>query len=489
MTLSPVTIACPVYAPPRPPRADHPPARPSAKYEAARTTADNAKLWAFADDLSANAAADPEVRRQVRRRCRYERDNGSHLNGLVKTLADDAIGTGPRLQLTLGERFEESSRRVAKSFLSWCRAARLPSKLRVMRMARPVDGEAFALLTTNPQLRHRVKLDLKLIEADQVETPGIGATLDPNAVSGIEFDPFGNPAFYHVLKQHPGDSGFWNWVGEYDRVAARHVLHWFVPTRPGQARGVSEFAPALGVGAQTRRYDAAVLDSAEFAASVAGVLTTEAPPPADGEAEPLGEWEEVPVSRAALLTLPANTKATQLKAEQPTSTYREFVGAKRAEMGRPVQAPANLVTGDSSDFNFASGRLDHLPYQRSAWIDRDDFRSVVLDRLFLAWVEEARAVGEIPPDLPDPGEWEWDWHWDAFGSLDPLKEASASEKRLALHLTTLAEECAADGKDWREVLKQRAAEKRYMDELGLTPPAPPPDPAPATVPEEVPDEN
>jgi len=69
------------------------------RYDAAQTTPDNRKHWANADHLSADAAATPEVRRTLRNRARYEVANNSYARGIVLTLANDVIGTGPRLQM------------------------------------------------------------------------------------------------------------------------------------------------------------------------------------------------------------------------------------------------------------------------------------------------------------------------------------------------------------------------------------------------------
>ena len=52
--------------------------------------------------------------------------------------------------------------------------------------------------------------------------------------------------------------------------------------------------------------------------------------------------------------------------------------------------------------------------------------------------------------------------------VDPSKEATAQEKRLKNHTTTLASEYAKQGKDWESELRQCAKEKELMDELGLT---------------------
>src|SRR4030042_980895 len=69
------------------------------RYDAAQTTDDNRRHWANADGLSADAAVNSEVRRTLRNRARYEVANNSYAKGIVLTLPNDVIGTGPRLQM------------------------------------------------------------------------------------------------------------------------------------------------------------------------------------------------------------------------------------------------------------------------------------------------------------------------------------------------------------------------------------------------------
>ena len=71
-----------------------------ARFDAAQTTRDNARHWGAAEFLSADAEADSDVRKTLRTRARYEVQNNSYARGIVKTLADDAVGTGPRLQIS-----------------------------------------------------------------------------------------------------------------------------------------------------------------------------------------------------------------------------------------------------------------------------------------------------------------------------------------------------------------------------------------------------
>jgi len=105
---------------------------------------------------------------------------------------------------------------------------------------------------------------------------------------------------------------------------------------------------------------------------------------------------------------------------------------------------------------------------------RDDLERVMLDRVFSAWINEATLAGILPEDLPPFSEWNWAWVWDGKDHVDPGKEANAAETRLRTFTTTLAAEYAKQGKQWDVELRQIAAERSLMDELGLVP-----EPAPA----------
>jgi len=89
--------------------------------------------------LSANAANSPDVRCTLRNRARYEVANNSYARGIVLTLANDVVGTGPRLQMLTPD--AEANRVVEREFARWSAAVGLPDKLRTMRMARASDGE------------------------------------------------------------------------------------------------------------------------------------------------------------------------------------------------------------------------------------------------------------------------------------------------------------------------------------------------------------
>ncbi len=428
------------------------------RYDAAQTNADNAKHWKAAEFLSADAEASSEIRKILRTRARYEIGNNSYARGIVLTLANDSVGIGPRLQMLTEN--EEANRRIEQDFMLWSKQIGLAEKLRTVRVARCQDGEAFILLAQNPNLpNENVKLDLQLIEADRVTEDKFNS--DPNCVDGVAFDEFGNPKSYRVLKYHPG--------GEYAvcedegrDIPAENMIHIFRADRPGQHRGVPEITPALPLFAQLRRFTLAVLSAAEAAADFAGILYTDAP--ANGEADSVDALDTIQLERNMLLTMPGGWKMSQLDPKQPATTYAEFKHEILNEIARCLNMPYNIAAGNSSGYNYASGRLDHQTYYKAVRVDQAFTENVALDRILAAWLREYSLAKGLEIEA---GEQPHTWFWDGMEHVDPAKEASAQETKLNNRTTSLAAEYARQGKDWETEIRQIAKEKKLMKELGV----------------------
>ena len=120
------------------------------------------------------------------------------------------------------------------------------------------------------------------------------------------------------------------------------------------------------------------------------------------------------------------------------------------------------LAGDFSGHNYASGRLDNQIYHKSILVDRSFWETEVLNRIFEVWFREYALTEHLIIDEPKHL-----WFWDGFPHVDPGKEATAQEKRLANNTTTLAAECAKDGRDYMSVLHQRAKEIKLMKALGI----------------------
>jgi lambda family phage portal protein len=441
-----------------------------AKYDSAER-GDDYRHWANADAFAADAALSPSVRRTLRNRARYERANNSYLAGISATLANDLIGTGPRLQLDSGD--AEADRIVERLFFDWGWSVDLPAKLRTMREALVTDGEAFALMITNPRLGGGVTLDMRLVEAEMVATPTelMSQTITPegNVVDGVEFDQIGNVVAYQVLSYHPGANFRVNTL-DFQRVPAAQMVHWFQASRPGQHRGVPQVAPALKLFGQLRRYTEAVIAAAETAADLAAFIHSNSPA---AEVDEVDAFAALEISKRTLTTLPEGWNVSQLKAEQPTTQYPAFVRAILGEIARCLQLPYNVAALDSSSYNYASGRMDHQVHAMNQRVERDQLERTMLDRTLSAWVNEASLAGILPDGMPPFSEWNWGWVWDGKDHVDPGKEANAAETRLRTLTTTLASEYARQGKRWDVELRQIAAERDLMRELDLQMPTVP----------------
>ena len=440
--------------------------RASNLYDATQTNERNARHWANAQSYSPNGAAGPWARRILRERARYEAANNSYLAGILRTLANDTVGTGPRLQMQSGN--DAIDDQVEAAFKGWCAAVRLADRLPLLRISKARDGEGIVVLRSNERLGHEVKLDLWLVEPEQVVDAHLsfgGAGITNHDAEGVEIDELGNATAYWILRDHPNALGATAFTPP-QRVPAQDVLHYFTPERAGQWRGVTEIASALPLFASLRRYTLATVAAAENAANVTMVLKSNAMGDPEEHNEAAGDT--LPLEAGGVPLMPAGYELQGFKPEQPTSTYPEFKREILNEIARCLNIPFNVAAADSSSYNYASGRLDHKVYFKSIRVEQSRIAQHLLDPLLTAFLREAVLVeGLFTPDvravigrdgkLPAHA-----WFWDGFEHVDPVKDATADDMRLKNGSVTLAEIHGKAGHDWQQEIGQRARELAYI---------------------------
>ena len=134
-----------------------------------------------------------------------------------------------------------------------------------------VSGEVFVRLRPRlPEDGLPVPLQVQLLEADMV--PAFDADAWPGLPdghrirSGIELDALGRRVAYWMYREHPGERQSGDVpAGSLTRVPAAVVRHMYEPQRPGQLRGVSDFAPVLARLRGVMDYDDAVLERQKLA--------------------------------------------------------------------------------------------------------------------------------------------------------------------------------------------------------------------------------
>ncbi|UDQ96822.1 phage portal protein [Lentisphaerota bacterium WC36G] len=435
-------------------------------YDVARTNRHNVKHWQYANNFDADSILNSTTRQIIRTRARYEIDNNEYADGIRETLANDTIGTGPRLQIN--DLNSKQALEIEQSFRKWTRKIDWAEKLRLVRKAMLTDGENFTRLTTDSKLDHIVKLDLQLIETDRV-TSDYNSINKANEREGLIFDPDNNKVIaYKVLKEHPGSTASWlpasKLTGEFETIDAKYMIHLFRAKRTEQHRGVCEITSALPTFSHLRRFMNSTLDAAEFAASYSGIIYKDGSEVEEEESLALDTGDMFQMERNNLLVVPPNHKISQLDSKHPQTTFPAFKREIITAMARPISMPYNIAAGDSSSYNYASGRLDHQTYHKSIRVCRNYLEINALDRIFYAWLEEYKvATKQLTLQIADIS-----WFWDGFEHVDPLKEANAQSRRLESKTTTYAAEFAKEGKDYEVEMLQIAKEQALMKKLGIT---------------------
>lgn len=452
------------------------------KYDAAANGDAFINHWANSDTLSPDSAASASVRKKLRSRSRYEViENNPYLKGTILTIANDFVGRGARLKITDARIQKEARRFIERSYQRWVKLTKYRQKLWRLRLAKMVDGEGFKIAYTSRRLRHPVKLNFMVVEADRISSDGFldtFATRD-NEVDGIRFNEVGEPTSYHLLDKHPG--GFFpsakgTWIDADD------VTHWFRQDR-GWLRGIPETVASLPLCALLRRYTLAVVKAAETGADFAAVLESDGPAIPTSWDTALGAespFDTFPIEQGMFTTLPWGHKLSQLRAEQPIQTYDSFVQALLMEIVRPLLVPHNVALGSSAKSNMSSAIVDTHIYKGAQKQERIHAEEEVLSPdLETWWAEFVRSpevqaepllrgtLLENPTLLLEAPEHRFRWDRVGLDHTDPAKvQGAITEAHERGHLTDRDIQETyydRDVDDWREEYEEQVAWRKEVD--------------------------
>ena len=464
------------------------------KYDGASVDSDMlGNHWANADHLSPDAANSFGIRRKLRARSRYEvNENNPYLKGMLLTIANDFVGSGPKLKIT-DKRLPKAIRRhIERRWAQWAKAVRYRQKLWQLRGAKLSAGEGIKVAIHNPRLPMPVKLDFRVVEADQLTTQGAGVPTGDmliNEVDGIRFDDYGNPAAYYFLDNHPGSNTFTGLPNSGHWVPAKWVTHWFRKDRPWK-RGIPETTPSLPLCALLRRYTLAVILAAETAADHAAVMTSDGPPNqtawTDGNGNQIVDepFDAFPIEKGMIVNLPWGADLKQFDPKHPSTMYDKFVETLLREIARPLLTPYNIAAGTSKDSNMASAVLDSHIYAGGQTHERHDCEDDVLDPDFRLFWEEARLykgylagslIGGDGAALMDAEIWreppEHGWGWDRviIEHTDPQKVVNAlkiaHDKGFITDRFIQETRYNRDVDEWREEIEEQM---QWRKKVGMT---------------------
>lgn len=356
------------------------------------------------------------------------------------------------------------------------------------------SGEVLALPLWLTDRKSRWNTCLQLVDPARLSNPNNSADT-ATLRGGIEVDQYGAPLAYHIRKTHPGDYvGFtvpsvqWERIPAYLPFGRQRVIHLFDPERIGQNRGkpfvtsVARMFNSLDK-LMFEKLRVAVLDAMIFAAIETPVDQETLAEMVGGDKKTdfettLKEWR-VQMRGGAMIPLPPGTKMTAFSPTRGTSELESFATLMLRHIAVGLNLPYELVFKDFSKTNYSSARAALL----EAWRYFLSCRQLISDGwaspIYELWFEEAVNDDRIPDCKPlDFYKNRVAWtraRWIAAGRgwVDPVKEAQAAQLRMQLGISTLDDECAEQGRDWRENIEQIAREQAFIRELGvvLAPPS------------------
>lgn len=377
-----------------------------------------------------------------------------------------------------------------------------------------MSGEAIGLIAWDDNALGNYRTCMQLVEPERVSQP-FGAPETPRFRQGIELNEFGAPMAYHVRQAHPVDyiadavnsSLKWNREPRFTPWGRPRVVHMMDKLRPEMFRGLSQYVAALRSVRMLDMYDAAELEAAVVQAGFAAVIKTEldtndansvlgavatsdisngvAGGPAGQSLNymtaiaPFYQEMAMTVAGAKVVHLLPGESLETVKPNHPGLSYPDFNRAITQKLAAALGVSYEQLSRDFSKTSYAAARMSLGDVWRHFICCRDLLIRAIALPFFFAWLEEALDEGFVT--LPNGKRGTVDdmpfmrrllagrTSFISWGmpSIDSAKERKGQQLALDARLTSLADESAAEGKDWEDVLDQVQREREYMKEKGI----------------------
>lgn len=440
----------------------------------------------------------------LRERSRALAMNAPLATGAINTVVTNVVGTGLLLQSrvdrealagvmgTSDDAFDAFERAAEREFRVWaeghdCDVTRMQNFAGIQDMALRsalMSGDTLVVRRMVERPGARIGTALQVIEGDRLANPP--GTRDTAEMSGgVMRDAYGAPTGYRITRTHPGDPMGLKYeaddIAAYSPSGLRQVYHLFHKQRPGQTRGVPYLAPVIESLKQLDQYR-----EAEMMAAVVGAMFTVFVKTENGEGlgpmEPTTEVggstsdKDFKMGAGAILDLRPNESVEFANPGRPNTAFDGFVQAILRQIGVALEIPFEiLIKHFTASYSAAQAALvEAWKFFRSrrAWL-----ASSLCQPVYEAVMYEAVARGHIiaPGFLGDPflraaylGS---EWVGPPRGQINQQVEVGAAMDRVALGVTTLADETAEmTGGDWERKHTQSVKEHAARVRDGLIPP-------------------
>lgn len=464
-----------------------------------RSATDRTRGGWYSVQGSADAEILPDLP-SVRGRSRELIANDPIAASIKQTLVDNVVGTGIRAQsnpdrrvLGVSDATIEAVREAAEErWQTWTCEAEFTGRHDLHSMMRLGVGqwvECGEVFLVRNVVRESVTREFwtcwDVIDPDRVSSPDDTDRLDTrngkNQIrSGVELTSRGVPVAYHIRLGHPGDGIYetsrqerWRRISAFDPVGRPNVIHLYQQQRPGQTRGLPVLAPVMGSLDHLARFQEAALIRERVAACFSAFIVKPEHSvglPFEGDGGATQRAIDLEPGQVEQLLPGEDIRFPNLGGLG--QDFEKFVRHTMRQVGAALGLPLELFAKDFSQTNYSSARGAVLEARRVFQQMQRLLIRRVLQPMWDLLFEEAFLRGDLGR-LPGASEnlrpWSRaSWVPPGYGWVDPQKEIAASKAAIEVGVSTLADEAAAQGRDWEEVLEQQAREKQKRTDLGLT---------------------
>jgi lambda family phage portal protein len=214
---------------------------------------------------------------------------------------------------------------------------------------------------------------LEVLEPDFIDSTRDGPVANDGGymVQGLQFDPIGRLIGYWLYTQHPGSYSGRAYESRF--VSASEIAHVFRTDRPGQARGVTWFAPVILKMRDLADYADAQLIRQKVAACFAAFVHSEenvstvmpaADPNKATQKDTGGIYQVESLEPGMIQRLKPGEEVT-FGTPPSVGEYAGYKAAELRDIAIGIGTSYEALSGDLTGVNFSSGRMGWLEFQRN----------------------------------------------------------------------------------------------------------------------------
>lgn len=410
------------------------------------------------------------------------------------------------------EEVEEKFAADAESFEAHLDASgqnTLTEQVRLAVEQHTLHGEVLASVEWINRIGKPCATSMQFIDTDRLATP-FDRTGDPDVVMGVQKDQYGRAVGYHFRMDHPSEyrrpeSQKFKYVPARMTFGRRQMVHIFEQHRPAQTRGLGAMVAAIPEMKMSKQFREIVLQNAILNATYAATIESDSLDSAT-VFQMLGGEQATPAAIENLLSsymaghyntmgslmggssnlqidgvkiphLPPGTKLNLNGAGQGGPLGGEFEVSLNRVMAAALGLSYEQFSRDYSNTNYSSARAAMSEtFKTMLGVKRavaDRYATIV----YHLWLEEMLNKGEITSVKRRMPSWyegrnkafygACEWVGASRGQIDELKETQAAILRMDSGISTLEQENARLGTDWRRQLRQIKREKEWKDKMDI----------------------